>query len=446
MPETGLTIRRLSLFFIAFHVLVAILIGIGVYRLADTVLSGEQDERLAAESAYLIIAYERGGADLLKTVLRARDDRGVNSLGYLLVDRGGRQIGGELRTAPPEPGWSDISFIDSEGRPNVAQSLTRTLSDGSRLTVAVETAWPQRLLNTSMAILLGGLAVMLAGGIIGTVLFSRIIRRRLAAMNGTALAIIAGDTQKRVPEEGDDEFSQLAVTLNRMLDRTGNLIESLRQVSSDIAHDLRTPISRLRRKLEKARDHAESGHDPLPEIEAGIARTDEILTLFSALLRIAEVESGALQKYFTRFDLSEAVRTTCEIYAAVAEDAGRHLSCAITPDLFITGDRDLICQALINILENSLRHTPPGTCVTVSLTLQGTSARLSVFDNGPGVPEHQLDTLTSRFTRGSRDRGTPGYGLGLNNVRAIAAAHDAALTIRNADPGFEVSLLAPLTN
>ncbi len=427
--------------FIAFYTLVTLIVGAGVYLFGDDLLRDQMEDRIEAESAYLFVAYERGGVPLLQTVLQARDDRGVNALGYLLVDRDGHRIGGELRTTPPAPGWSEISFTDGNDDLHTARALTHVLSDGSRLTVAVEMAPSEELLHITIGILVSGMLIVLAGGILGTILVTRFMRGRLDSMNRTAHAIIAGDMTQRVPEDGaDDEFRQLAVTFNRMLDKNSDLIASLRQVSSGIAHDLRTPISRLRRRLENARNLSEGGQDNTHEIEASIGQTDDILALFASLLRIAEVESGALREYFGPVDLSDTAGLIGEIYTPVAEDCGRELTIAVEPGLSIRGDRELILQALINLLENAFRHTPPGTTVNLRLARHGDKAALTVSDDGPGVPESQLPSLTSRFSRGSRHRASPGYGLGLNSVKAIALAHEADLTIRNGSPGLVVRL------
>jgi signal transduction histidine kinase len=221
-----------------------------------------------------------------------------------------------------------------------------------------------------------------------------------------------------------------------MLDRNSALIANLRQVSSDIAHDLRTPIAHLRQRLERV-----AGRMPLldpqrKEIEGAIAQSDAILSLFAALLRISEVESGALRRYFQPVDLSAIVRTICESYSLAAEDGGRTLSWAVEGGVWITGDRELLGQALVNLIENSMRHTPIGTSISASLTLADGTAVLILQDNGPGIDEAQLPKVTERFVRIDKARSAPGFGLGLNLVAAIVKAHDGLFVLENRHPGL----------
>ncbi|MGF7149349.1 hypothetical protein FHS96_002991 [Sphingomonas zeicaulis] len=438
------TTRRATVYFIAFYTLATALLGLAAYLVGDRAVRDQLDDRISAEADYLEDVHEQGGLDRLKTVLQRRDDRGVNALGYLLVDRGGGRQGGELGISPPPPGWRTIEFTDPDGQKNAARALTLALNDGGRLTVVAELEPARQLRRTTAWVLAVGIGAILLGGIAGGLLFSRAIRSRLDAMNDTAQAIIAGDMSQRVPiSDRDDEFGRLATTLNLMLDRNSMLIDNLRQVSSDIAHDLRTPLAHLRQRLERALARTGSDGKLHCEVEAAIAQSGAILSLFGALLRISEVESGTLRQFFRPIDLSAVVGALCESYLPAAEDRGKRLDCRIEPDLGIVGDEELVAQALVNLLENALRHTPPGTRIALDLRRDGGFAELTVSDDGPGVPDAQLPELTRRFTRGDRSRAGGGFGLGLNLVNAIAIAHDGTLRLSNGATGLIAKIRIP---
>lgn len=431
---------RIALSFILFYTVATLALGLAIYLIGDHALREQLDDRIRAETDYLVDVYSRGGTDTLREVLMRRDDRGVNILGYLLVDAGGHRLGGELAIALPPPGWQQVEFRDHEGGRNVARALTVKLRDGSALTVAMELAPALELRETALILLMCGFEAMLAGGTLAGVLLTRAIRSRLNLMTATAESIISGDMSQRVPiPEANDEFGRLAGTLNTMLDRNHALIENLRQVSSDIAHDLRTPLAHLRQRLERMADTAVDAatHE---EITAAIEQTDAILSLFGALLRIAEVEAGALKQYFRLLDLSPIICRICESYVAVAEDNGKTLVYKIESGIHVIGDEDLLSQALVNLLENALRHTPQDTLIQADMKRSSGMVVISIKDNGPGVPCEEMPNLARRFTRGDKARNSPGFGLGLNLVRAVAEVHQGELRIFNQEPGLTVEI------
>jgi signal transduction histidine kinase len=221
-------------------------------------------------------------------------------------------------------------------------------------------------------------------------------------------------------------------------------MESLRQVSSDVAHDLRTPLTRLYQRLEDARAHAQSMADYESAIEAATGEAQRLLDIFSALLRIAQVEGSSSRPGFGDVDLTAVAETVVDAYRPDAEEAGHMLTATISQGVVVSGDKELLTQALANLVENALRHTPPGTRIDVRL--EGSSAtggRLSVEDDGPGVAEADLPRLTDRFYRGESSRTTPGNGLGLSLVSAVAELHGATLDLNVMKPGLRVSLSFP---
>ena len=286
-----------------------------------------------------------------------------------------------------------------------------------------------------------GLTVVL--GAAGGAWLGHVFLRQVDTIGRTAEAIIAGDLDQRIPvRDTGDDLDRLAVTLNRMLDRITGLMENVRQVSNDIAHDLRTPLSRLCRRLDDARERASSVADYERAIDGALVEAEDLLATFAALLRIAQVEAGAQRAAFRQVDLSALTETVAEAFTPVAEDDGHEFVTEIASDLSICGDQELLTQMLVNLVENALRHTPVGSRVRLSLMrTPGTNVRLTVEDDGPGVPEVERERVLLRFYRLEQSRTTPGNGLGLSLAVAVAELHGAQLTLADAQPGLRVSVV-----
>jgi signal transduction histidine kinase len=296
---------------------------------------------------------------------------------------------------------------------------------------------------------LRGFGMALAGvvilGVLGGFALSGDVHRRLAAISGTAEAIIDGDLARRVPVRGsDDDLDRLALTFNRMLDRIAALMESVKQVSNDIAHDLRTPLTRLRQKLEAGL--AAPGERALAlALEGALGDLDSILETFAALLRIAQIESGARRAAFRTCDLAVLAQTVTEAFAPSAEDQQQSLTLVVEARAVVDGDAELLTQMLVNLVENALRHAGPQARITVKVARQGRAAALSVTDDGPGVPETESERLFDRFYRLERSRSTPGSGLGLALVAAVAKLHGAEVSLIPGKPGLEARVTFPET-
>jgi signal transduction histidine kinase len=268
--------------------------------------------------------------------------------------------------------------------------------------------------------------------------------RRVESVNRTARQIMEGQLDSRVTvRDNGDELDRLAANLNAMLDRIQSLMESLKQVSSDIAHDLRTPLARLRQNLETAKVSATSVEEFRSSTEVAIAETDGLLKTFSALLRIAQIESGSRKADFARVDLSELFDFVAETFAAVAEDEGHQLVCDIQDGIAISGDRELLLQLATNLVENAIRHTPNGSRIEFCLRQEMAEVIVTVRDNGPGIPEGERGKVLRRFYRLEASRTTPGSGLGLALVAAIAELHGARLGLIDHGPGLIVEVRFP---
>lgn len=284
------------------------------------------------------------------------------------------------------------------------------------------------------------LAVALSLSIVGGALLSWLYLHRIESFNTVARAIFEGGVERRMPVSGsDDELDRLGANLNRMLDRIAQLVDTMRQVSADIAHDLRTPLGRLRQKLERLAVSEDAATSRALAANA-LVEADAILETFGALLRIAQLESGDARSGFDEVDLSGLVGEIGEVYAAVAHDGGRSLDVSVGPGLLFHGDRSLLQQLLVNVVENALTHTPTGSHVRISLQASRSGWAAVVSDDGPGIPAAEREKIFDRFYRAEKSRSTPGTGLGLALARAIASIHGIELSASDNAPGTRITM------
>ena len=435
---------RLAALYVAVFAASALVLGAAVFLAARSELEQQMQARIETEMAFLQDEFHAGGLDRLLAVVRSRG-RGVGALDYLVQGPGGGCLAGEMPAIPAlRPGWRVIDVsepADEGGLPERVRAWTTELGGGLLLVVGDDLGRITEVEEAVAAALVWtiGLAALL--GIGGGVLLSQAFLNRVDAISRTAEAIIGGDLSRRIPVRGaGDDLDRLAGTLNHMLDRIGALMESLRQVSADVAHDLRTPLSRLYQRLEGARAHAKSVPEYEAAVEGAVREAEGLLETFSALLRIAQVEGASPRAGFREMDLSAIAESVADAYLLDAEDAGHVLAAEVEPGIVVRGDQELLTQAVANLVENALRHTPPGTRIGVRLARgQDGIACLTVDDDGPGVDAHDLPRLADRFYRGERSRTTPGNGLGLSLVAAVAELHGAALRLEDAGPGLRAS-------
>ena len=292
--------------------------------------------------------------------------------------------------------------------------------------------------------LLWAAVVVILMATVGALVIRNLFRRTLANISATSIAIAGGDFAQRVKLTGrGDEFDQVAEVINDMLDRIGRLMDGVRQVSNAIAHDLRTPITRARARLEDAALHAESADDLRAAIERATIDLDGIVGVFQALLRIAEIEAGSRRSLFARLDLTPLLREVAELYGAVAEERGIVLRLE-TPDAVPAyGDRAMIHQAIANLVDNAVKFSPDGGTVRL-VALVTATVLITVEDQGPGIPLADREKATDRFYRGESARSTPGSGLGLSLVLAVAHLHGGTLRLEDNRPGLRAILSLPL--
>jgi signal transduction histidine kinase len=292
-------------------------------------------------------------------------------------------------------------------------------------------ALEQRLL--AGALWVGG--AMLVLGLAGGWLIGRSVARRAAAMDGALAAVQRGELDRRLQVgTGGDEFDRLAARINATLDRVQALMAALRQVTDDIAHDLRTPLTRLRQRLDAAAEAPTAEAIAAAQLEA-----DALLDIFAALLRIAQVEAGTRRAGFTRVDLSAIAESVAEVYAPAAAERGQRLDTAIAPGVTLAGDPALLTQMLANLVENAVRHGREGGCVALTVT----GREVIVADDGPGIPPEERERVFRRFHRLDAARATPGSGLGLALVKAVAELHGLPIALEDAAPGLRVRITLP---
>jgi signal transduction histidine kinase len=330
---------------------------------------------------------------------------------------------------------------DDDHQPVIALGRCVALTASTSLFVGRDTA----AMYATRERILGAFGWVALGTCIFSVLGGLFLGRRFMAqvdtITQTCERVIAGRFNERIPVRGrNDEWDRLARAINEMLDRISTLLENLQQVSSDVAHDLRTPLTRLRNRLEVARDQSTGVADYSAAIARALEDTDQLLAIFSALLRISQVEAGTRVQSFASVDLTTLLERLYQIFLPVAEDCAHPLIRNLHAGLIIHGDQELLTQLFSNLIENAIRHTPAGTGIVIDLELVQGSVVASVTDNGPGVPPEDREKVTRRFYRGSASRTSEGHGLGLSLVAAIAQLHGTPLTLEDANPGLRVVL------
>ena len=401
---------------------------------------------VAAETALLQADAQAAGlAQLTEAIQRRENLLREHQLRYLLMDSAQHRLAGSLPITAAVEGWHSLvlanpDLADSEYAPRLSlMAYGVTLPDGARLVVASDNSDLDELRRRlSASALVFGVAISLLA-LIGGALVGSLFVRRLDGVNKSVERIMHGAMTERLPAIGiGPEFDQLTRQLNKMLDKIEGLMAGMRQVSTDIAHDLRTPLTRLRQKIEAMKLSPSAPSEA--QLETILSETDSILAIFGALLRISALEAGNGRRRFARLDLSEVVDRVYRAYEPVADDSGHHLTARIAPGVSIMGDAELIAQALTNLIENSLFHTPPGSRITLSLGTNGISVVLGVADNGQGIPAHEFQNVLGRFYRLDSSRHSRGAGLGLSLVAAIADLHEAKLSLSDNQPGLRVEM------
>ena len=440
--------RLAAAFAVLFAGATILLIG-AVYVITADTLTSEFRSAIDADIGALNDGYRSEGISEVIEIINQRTATPGFYDSYLLQDKTGKKLAGNLAAMPPVTGLRTLPWPGNspQGREHPIMGKGVILPDGSYMFVAQDThpviAAREDILTAFGFILCLTIVLSIGGGI----LFSTSFLRRIDAITQTCRAIVGGQFAERVPTRGtQNELDLLAGTINAMLDRISALMDSLRQVSSDVAHDLRTPVTHLRQRLDIVRLRAQTPEEYAAAVEHAIADTDEILAVFSALLRISQIESGTRLSGFLPVNIGETLRRAVDIYAAVAEDNGQTLTASLKPDILVNGDAALLMQMFSNLIENAIRHTPRGTDIDINMTLTEDRVTIRICDSGPGIPAEERDKVFRRFYRIEGSRGMPGNGLGLALVAAIADLHGMDIALSGNNPGLCVTLGAQRLN
>jgi signal transduction histidine kinase len=289
-----------------------------------------------------------------------------------------------------------------------------------------------------------GVVLTLVLGLAGGFFMSRRMLARIDIINDTSQRIMAGELDRRVPvSPRGDEFDRLSGNLNRMLDQIQELMDSIRQVSDNIAHDLKTPLSRLRQRLESLSVHEGANHAQNDALEQAIDEADRLLGLFNGLLRIARIESESINPSLQRLNLDQLTRDVVELYEPLSEEKHQKLGVRTTTLPIVHADRDMLFQALANLLDNAVKYTPIGGIIDIHLLTRDGKAVFSICDSGPGIAPAERDKVFQRFYRSDASRSSTGNGLGLSLVQAITHLHGGQITLRGNDPGLCIDLAFP---
>lgn len=436
---------RLALIYAVLFAVSALALELFLWFETSALLDRQLESAILTDVRGLTEQFDDGGLPGLIGTVRDRlatnvDDDAV----YLLVDDYGRPLAGNLNRWPPgvlyPQHWYEVT-VERAGVAAPARVQRFDLRGGQHLLVGRDVRTRRQLRSLLTDVLFWAVIVLLLLAFAGALLMTRLFRRMLSNVSETSRAIASGDLSKRVRRTGrGDEFDRLAETINDMLDRIARLMDGVRQVSNAIAHDLRTPITRARARLEDASAHAKTEDELHAAVDRALLDLDGIVAIFQALLRISEIEAGARRSAFADFDLSPVLVDLAELYSALAEDAGLSLDVVVPPALPIHGDRGLMQQAVANLLDNAIKFSPSGGSVTLRAEAVAGGARVSVADQGAGIPEADRQRATERFFRGESARNTPGSGLGLALVAAVAQLHGGGLTLEDNAPGLRAVL------
>lgn len=433
----------------------AVLLAVGwnVEKLIDEQIA----QTIDAEIKGLSEQYAQGHLPRLFQIIQQRSNQPGSSL-YLLTDQAGQPLAGNIAALPPgvidRPGAVETNYQrpgEFKGN-NRALARVFALPGGFHLLVGRDLADRQALETILARTFLTSLIALTAIGALGGLIVARRVLARVDAMNATASSIMAGDLTQRLPQAGTgDELDRLAINLNSMIERIGELMSGMREVSDNIAHDLRTPLTRLRNHAESALAEDASGPAQKLALERVIEESDGLIATFNALLLIARAEAGEARESMINFDVAEAARASAELYEPLMEEAGVEWQVNASDNLIVHGSRELLGQVIANLIDNALKYgiSPTGAGqpkprISISAERNNGLAKLVVSDHGPGISAADHSRVLQRFVRLEGSRSQKGSGLGLALAAAVARLHGGTLTLSDNQPGLKITLELPL--
>ncbi|MEH2520273.1 signal transduction histidine kinase [Bradyrhizobium sp. AZCC 1610] len=445
---TSSTFKQALIAIGAFGVIVSALFSY-VYLSTSSYVRSRSDRAIVTEYLSLQSAYERSGRDGLIALIQQRiGDKGFADNLYILADPSLAPLAGNLKawpsTATAARGWTEFRALESSpnatNRP-LLRAMLGTFPSGDRLLVGRDIgdldSFTDRIKTAVISV--AALLVVVAG--FASILVTRRTVGRIESINATSRAIMQRGLDQRIPLRGtNDEWDRVAENLNQMLDRIETLMGEVKQVSDNVAHDLRTPLTRMRGRLEKAYHGQRIGEHDQVLIGDTIADLDAVLRIFVSITRIAQIETQARKGAFRTVNLAEIAGEVVELYDAAAEQDGTRLTVAGDREVLVTGDRDLIFDAVANLVDNALKHGRAGGHVVVTNENLDGRPVISIADDGPGIPADEHEHVFKRFYRLEHSRYASGNGLGLSLVAAVARLHDARIEMLDNAPGLKFKL------
>lgn len=430
-----------------FGVIVSIIFGY-VYLSTSSYIRSRSDRAIMTEYSSLRGAYEQSGREgLIELIQHRAADKSFAENVYLLADPSSTVLAGSLETWPStvtaRSGWAEFR---APKPPNASsgpllRAMLETFPAGDRLLVGKDISDLDSFTDQIKIAVISGIALIFILAGVASIGVTRRTVGRIESINATSRAIMLSGLDKRIPLRGShDEWDRVAENLNLMLDRIETLMGEVRQVSDNVAHDLRTPLTRMRGRLEKAYHGQRRAEDDQLLIGDTIVDLDAVLGMFSSITRIAQIETQARKGAFRTVNLAEIAGDVVELYDAAAEQDGTRLTLAGDREVLVTGDRDLIFDAIANLVDNAIKHGRTGGQVIVANENINGSSVISITDDGPGIPANQYEHVFKRFYRLEQSRYTPGNGLGLSLVAAVANLHGARIEMLDNAPGLQFKL------
>ena len=465
------TAARLSALYLLLFGVCAIGLVVYMTSVSVRILIAQTQETINEESMSMVHAYERGGLPFLVRMVEQRARQPGANL-YLIAASNGRILSGNVESLEPGVletlGWTTRPFLykrygergplqvpTEEGKPpppgaappHAAMALVLRLPNQLILLVGRDLGEPERFRRVVQRALILALGTMGLGAFLIWFFVGRTALRRIDSVSEASRRIMGGDLTGRLPVTGaGDEFDRLSANLNSMLARIAVLNEGLKQVSDNIAHDLKTPLTRLRSRAETTLSSARTDADYRAALEATIAESDQLIRTFNAILMISRLEAGYSAEQTETIDLTQVVADVVELYEPLAEESGVALETSIDGNLTVNGNRELLAQALSNVVDNAIKYSAGDAekpLVRVTATRTGEDVQIEISDNGPGIAPEDRARATERFVRLEKSRSQPGSGLGLSLAKAVMGFHRGSLALGDAEPGLRVTMKIP---
>ena len=437
---------RVALVSLAFSLLISVPVLLFVYHQTDILFERRIRTGIDDRQRDLLYGYGQGGVEGLAAAIKEEVDTGTLRNGAaLLTDAAGRKIAGNIASWPRSLGtnlaWTEMRLYPGASRQSVPFAIrTIQLQTGERLLIGTSIDDRERMRAALVEALIGALLLALPLGLLGGFLLLRVTERRARAVGRVAAQIAGGDFSHRLDEQAEgEEFAMVEAAINAMLERIEELVEQLRLVTDSLAHDMRSPLTRMRANIEKAAGYAMAEPEQ-QALEAISIDIDRLLRLISATLEISRAEAGMGRQQFSQFNLVELLRDICEIYQPVAEEIGMSIELGTEGEIAYCGNRQMIGRAVANLADNALKYAANGERIVLAASDQGDRVEVLVTDRGPGIPSDLREDAIVKYRRLEEARTTEGSGLGLALVRAVARLHGGHIILEDNEPGLRVRL------